>query len=575
MKVNPITTEVIRSALLSIAEEMQVTLVKTARSLIVKETGDCSCALHDVQGRQIAQASALPIHLGMIVGATEAMLRKYPPDKMAEGDILIMNGPYRGGTHYNDIYIMEAISYGGEMVGFSVNVAHHQDVGGMTPGSMPANATEVYQEGISIPISKLYQAGQPDETLIEMIRANVRNADVLWGDIEAQIAAAKIGTRRVKTLIDKYGLETVRASMDDLLRYSEMRARAEIEAIPDGTYEGIEYLDNDGVDLDKHVKIKVVVKVEGSDITFDFTGTDAQTRGPANMDVSSTLATVTYTMRGVMDPDIPRNSGAAVPFRVVMPEGSLINPRPPAPVNARGRTSGAVAKAILIALSRVIPNKITAGTFAGPDILLMGGIAPDTGEYFIVLDGFGGGAGARVNKDGISGKDTFCSNCLGTPVEALELDYPFMIEHYGLLQDSGGPGKFRGGLGVRRNLRIMVDEGVMTSQADGIDLPPRGLFGGKNGHKGKHILYTGEKERVLPGKCSAITVGQGDQLVRCTAGGGGYGDPLERDPLFVHKDVINKRVSLEGATRDYGVVLDPKTFEINYEATVKLRKEVK
>lgn len=573
MAANPITTEVLRNALYTLAEEMQVTLVKTALSIIVKETGDCSCALHDARGNQISQASALPMHLGILTTAVKAILEKYGASEMNEGDIYIMNGPYRGASHLNDIVIALPIFFEGHLVSIAANIAHHQDVGGMTPGSMPGNATELFQEGINIPISKLYAADIVNETLIEMLKANVRLPGVLWGDIEAQLAAVKIGGRGFINLVKKYGAKTVMESMDGLLHYSELRTQNEIETITNGIYEGVAFLDNDGITFEQPVRLHVKVTVDDRSLTFDLSKTDKQVKGPVNMDYASTRSSVAYAMAGIMPEDIPHNDGAIAPYKIIAPKGCLLNPNFPAAVNARSHTSGALAMAILNALSQAVPDKVMAGTGLGPGILLVGGVDNQTGKYFTLVEGNGPGAGARANIDGISGKDVFCSNTLGTPVEAEEMDYPVMIERYELIKDSGGAGKFRGGLGVRRDLRLLTDEAVLTMQSDNLINAPDGLFGGSKGMNGSHILLK-EKEKIsMPGKCGEIRIQAGDLVIRNTAGGGGYGNPLERDPELIYEDVINEKISIESARNTYGVVIQEGNLQVDLAATKLLRNK--
>jgi N-methylhydantoinase B len=572
MKISLITTEIVRNALLTIAEEMQVTLVKTARSTIIKEVGDCSTALHDAKGNQIAQASALPIHLGALSGAAKSVLGRYPSDEMLEGDIFILSGPYYGATHLPDIVIMQPIFHDRKLIAMSGSIAHHQDVGGITPGSMPGNATEIFQEGVIIPPVKIVAAGLVNEALRETLKANIRTPEIFWGDIEAQISAVKIGTRGVKTLIYKYGQETITACMDEILKYTEMRTRAEIREIPNGVYQGTASVDDDGIHLKKTVTVRVAATVKDGDITFDFTGTDAQVEGPINIGPTDVRTSVSFAMAGMLSADIPRNDGATIPFKIILPESSLVNPKHPAPGNARVAISGAIAIAVIKALAAAMPTRVIGGSFIRSALLNVGGYDPATRNYYTEVDGIGGGLGARANKDGISGKDSLPSNALGTPIEALELECPlYMIEQYSLIQDSAGAGKFRGGLGVRKDIRFLLDSEVITFSADNIEVAPQGLFGGKNGVKGKHILYTKKGRRTLPGKTGAIVVKKGDRCIRRTAGGGGYGNPFERNPKLVQEDVLNGWVSLKSAKEDYGCILKPDTLQVDYKATKKLR----
>lgn len=564
--VDVITMEVIGNALITVAQEMSLTLQRTAYSTIVRESLDCSAALFDDRGQLIAQAENIPSHLGSMGLTLKMLLKKYDwVKKLDPEDCIILNHPYLGGTHAPDITLFMPIYYKDKLFGFAGNIAHHVDVGGRAPGSMGNDVTDVYQEGLLIPPLKLLVKGEYNDSVVEMIKANVRDTVRLFGDLRAQIAANKTGARRTRQVIEKYGLDLVGSVCSQRMDYVEKLARKKIEAIPDGEYTAVGYMDDDGINKDRQVKIVVTVRVGGDRIVYDMAGTDPQTQGPINSVPGVSLSSAVYVTRCILEGDIPQNEGI---FRVInlnIPEGCLLNPIHPAPCSARHQTMQRLCDIMLAALAKALPDEIPAGSNAHATAVTCGGIHPDSGKYFVYFELNGGGFGARCNKDGMDGVDVNLGNCMNVPVEAAELEYPLLFERYELIQGSGGAGKFRGGLGFRRDIRVLTPELTFTLRSDAETVPPQGLYGGKEGTPGRKYLIrtaTGEEIRLYR-KATHIVVREGEILSIRTPGSGGYGNPLERDPRMVVNDILDEKISIASAIEDYGVKFDPgdRTFQ--------------
>jgi N-methylhydantoinase B len=569
---DPITLEVIRHRLKSIADEMLMTLVKSAYSSIIKEGLDASTAIFDFHGDTIAQGNSIPIHLGSLVPAVRAILDKYPQSGMREGDVYIVNNPYHGGTHLPDVTIVAPVFHDGALVAFGCTIAHHQDIGGKTPGSVPPDATEIFQEGFIMPPLKLYEAGAPNETLHELIQNNVRIPDVVLGDMRAQMAACHVATARINALLDEYGRQTFVDSVKALLDHSEAATRKSLEEVPDGTYFFADYLDNDGIDMDVRPKIQVTVTVEGSGISFDFDGSDPQVKGPFNSPASSTLSAVYYIVRAITDVSIPNNSGCFRPIEVRLPSASIVNPRPPAPVNSRTATVKRISDVLQGALVQAVPKKLTAASSGQLLVLALGGTDPATGKAYVTSELGAGGMGARPNADGLDAVETDVSNCMNIPAESIEIEHPIRIMKSRLWNGSGGAGEFRGGLGLEKVFEVARGEATITYRGERHSLPPWGLFGGGPGWQSKAMVVRkkgGQVEEVA--SKATLTLNRGDQLHVFTAGGAGYGDPLARDPGLVLLDVLDARVSERSARDDYGVVLEADPGVIDFEETARTR----
>lgn len=557
-KLDPISLAVIRSRLEVIAAEMQATLLKSAFSMIIKEAADASSALFDLNGRMLAQAAALPAHLGMLVPAVQSVLRAFPPATMRPGDIYLLNDPYDGGTHLPDICLMIPVFFDGRVIALSGSLAHHQDVGGKAPGSTPPDAVDLYAEGLILPPLKYYDQGQRNATLHAIIERNVRIPQIVLGDLDAQIACGRVGERRLLELVAEYGLETVQMAFDQLLDYAERLTRLGIAAIPDGSYAFQDYVDDDGIDVGQPVVIKARIDVKGSDFHVDFTGSSPQVKGAINSVPSSTLSMVYYTVRSVTDPDIPDNAGCYRPVTATLPIGSIVNPKPPAPVSVRTVTIKRVVDVLLGALAQAIPERVHAASNGQLASFKLGGFDPATGKVYVTNAGVpsAGGQGARPTKDGIDVIDTDLSNMASPPVEATEQDFPLRVHSIRLWTDSGGAGKFRGGLGYHARWELLRGEATLTHRRDRHVFQPWGLFGGEPAPAcHTELIHPDGSRETIPGK-KVLPLRAGDIIECWTTGGGGYGDPRQRSCDAVLVDVLDGRTSAKSARESYGVEVD-------------------
>ncbi len=573
-EIDPILLEVIRNRLEAIADEMELTLLKSAASPIVKEGLDASAALFNVRGETIAQAAAIPIHLGCLEFAAKRLVRAFPPETMAEGDAFLLNDPYDGGTHLPDITLAVPVFAEGRAVALACTMCHHQDVGGRTPGSVPTDATELYQEGLIIPPTRLFRGGVLDENLFALLRRNVRIPEVFTGDLMAQVAAGRLGGIRLGELFARYGTGAALGYVGELLERAETLTRRGIEAIPDGTYTFADWLDNDGID-DHPVRIAVAVTVHGSSMTFDFTGTSPQVRGPFNAVPASTLSAVYYAVRAISDPAIPGNGGCFRALDAVLPPGSLVNPRPPAPVSCRTATIKRIADTILGALVKALPSRMPAASSGTLLVMAFGGVDPETGRPFVASELAAGGMGARPTKDGIHVVETDVTNCMNIPVEALELNFPLRIRRAGLWADSAGAGTFRGGLGLEKVFEATTTDVTVAHRSERFHSAPWGLFGGRPARRARAFVVRrdGTREEV-PSK-KMLVLHPGDQLWAYVAGGAGWGDPLERDPDRVLADVLDRAISVEEARAEYGVVLAQSGTAVDHDATKACREALR
>jgi N-methylhydantoinase B len=528
--VTPISLEIFRGTLTAIAEEMGTVLMLSSYSPNIKERRDFSCALFDAQGRLIAQAAHMPVHLGSMpdsVAATLATIASFTP-----GDIIAVNDPYLGGTHLPDITLIAPIFIEHEqekhLIGFAANRAHHADVGGLSPGSMPL-ATEVYQEGIILPPLKLWEAGEPNMPVLTLLLRNVRTPEERQGDLAAQVAANRTAIRRMQELVDRYGLPTLEEHVDGLIAYAERITRAAIEQIPNGTYTFTDYLDNDGVE-DEPVAISVQLHVQGSEITADFSGSSAQVRGNINTVAAVTKSATYYVVRCLIADDAPMNHGTFAAVKVIAPEGSVVNARPPAGV-AQGNveTSQRIVDVLFGALAQALPDVIPAASQGTMNNITAGGIDPRSGTAFTYYETMGGGMGGRPGLDGLSGVHVHMSNTLNTPVEAFEYAYPLRIVRYQLRDGSGGAGSARGGDGLIREIAFEVPTEV-TLLSERRRFAPYGLQGGEPGQCGENrLLRSGQEEEILPGKVRFRAL-PGDRLTIASPGGGGWGQITKKTP---------------------------------------------
>ncbi len=547
--VDPITTEVIRNKLEGIANEMELTLLKSSFSPIVKEGLDTSASLFTVNAETLAQACAIPVHLATLIPTIQAMLRKYPLETMREGDAYILNDPYCGGTHLPDIAIMTPVFHRGRVIAMSATMTHHGDVGGYSPGSLPTNSTEIYQEGLRIPPLKFREAGEYNDTLVTLLRQNTRLPDTLMGDLNAQLAACNVGARRLQELADIYGADLLMAIFEELLDRSEIMTREALRKIPEGTYRYVDTMDNDGIDLDRPIRVEVAVTVKDGTISFDLGGTSAQVKGPMNCVPSGSQAAAYFAVRVLTDPTIPTNGGCFRPVRLNLPPGSLANPIEPAPVNARTSTIKRIATSMVSALAQVLPDRVGAPAAGTLLVVAFGGRQAD-GKRFIVGELIAGGSGAAAGSDGVGVVDTDASNCMNLPAEAMEMEAPIRLHRVALRRDSGGAGEFRGGLGVVREYEILADGVSFTHRGERHFSAAPGLEGGLPGASARSVIRRADgSEEIIPSK--ALTVlNKGDRVIVETPGGGGYGDPRRR--ARIAEDVADGKVSAEAARAVYG-----------------------
>jgi N-methylhydantoinase B/oxoprolinase/acetone carboxylase alpha subunit len=543
--------EILSNALNALTEEIQITLLRSAYSQVVKEAQDASCAIFTTNGRIVAQPVVIPGHLGSMKFMLAATLETFPPETLVAGDMLITNDPYRGGSHLPDIAVFRPIFYDGVLSGFAGCIIHYTDVGGMVPGSNPMRATEIYQEGLTIPPCKLMEAGQPNATLHGIIRANVRNPDIFFGDLRAQEAAVLKGEQRVIDLLSRYGRNDVMGAMERMIANTETQAKAAILAIPNGVFEFTDYMDHDGIDLMTPIGIHVRLEIRDDQLLLDFTGTHKQVKGPVNAPLAKTWTTVFYCVRCILPDDIAFNDGLFSILQIFVPEGTVLNPRFPAPVNARSVTVNRLADAVLGALALAVPDRIGAQSCGVPTGVSFGGVDPRTGSTFVFYESYSGGMGATLHADGADAVSTGTSNAMNIPAEAIEIDYPIRITRYELVPDSGGSGEHRGGLGILREYEMLAENASANVRGDRAIFPPKGLDGGHNGAPSRYfrIGVDGRRE-ALPSKYSDH-IEQGERLLVITPGGGGTGDPHLRDRAAIARDLIDEKISAEKTAADY------------------------
>lgn len=572
-KSDPITLEVMRNAFQSVAEEMGAALIRTALSTNIKDRRDCSTAIYTAGGDLVAQAEHIPLHLGLMVSVVKKTLERFPVDYLEPGDAIITNDPYISGSHLPDICMITPLFVDDRCLALLANLAHHVDIGGISPGGMPTISTEIFQEGIRIPPIKLRKQGKIDDQIMALITNNVRTSYETYGDFQAQLAANNVGERRLRETISKYGQNMVTFYMDEIINYSDRRMRNRIKELPKGVFTFEDFLEGDGLSED-FLKIKVTLAIKEDRILVDFTGTDPQAQGSVNATRAVTQACVFFALKSSIDPDLPSSEGASRPIEVVTPPGTLVNPNFPAPVsNANINTAQRIADVVLGALSKAIPERIPAASTGSMSIFTIGGVDPRTGEYYSYVETYGGGHGAMDDQDGMDGVHTNMTNTRNAPVEVIEIAYPLRVERYGLVPDSDGPGKSRGGLGMTREITILDHKAMITLGTERRKIRPWGLMGGKPGGGSDCWIISPEGEKqALPSKVTT-QVEPGTRIALRTAGGGGFGDPLERDPQKVQNDVEEDLISVDRAKDEYGVVINTTTNKIDNEATALLRKQ--
>jgi N-methylhydantoinase B len=565
---DPVTLEVVGNYLVSAVREMGTTLRRTAYSTLIREEMDCSTALFDPLGQLVAQADHVPSHQGTLSLAAKHVLATMA---LEPGDVVILNHPYRGGTHHPDIMIFKPVFHEGELLALAGALGHHLDVGGRAAGSISTDARDVFEEGLIIPALKLYRRGVLAQEIFEVIRENVREPEKTLGDLRAEIAAVTVGERRYAELASKHGPKRLAAIVAACLDNSERLMREDLRAYADGRYRAEGLMDGDGVS-DDPVRIFVTVTLAGGHVTVDFTGSSGQVKGPFNCALSSVYAAVYCAVRYMVNPLILQNEGCYRPIDVILPGGSIVKPVPPAPLSGRFHTLERIANTIVMAFNAARGEQAVGSTHAHLSSFSVSGRHPGSARPYVFFEILGGGWGGTAAGDGLDATFGLMANCLDVPIEALELEYPLRVERYELRPDSGGAGRHRGGLGLRRDVRYLSGDGYFTNRSDGQKLPPVGVRGGRAGLPSRHTLIRADGAAVvLPSKVTNLAIGAGDLVVMETAGGGGWGPPAERDPALVLQDVLDDKVSEREAREVYGVAVDRDLGGVDARATAIVR----
>ncbi|MDP6787919.1 MAG: hydantoinase B/oxoprolinase family protein [Rhodospirillales bacterium] len=554
VKIDPFQLEVIKNCFDAIADDMALTLMRTAHSGIVRDSMDFSTAICDADGRTLAQGVCTPMQLGGFYDAMRLMITNYE-SRIYPGDVFISNDPFAAaGQHLPDIYITTPIFYREALCGWSTTMAHHSDVGGIVAGSNALGSEEIFQEGLRLPVVKFVERGEPNQALWDVIALNVRTPDKVMGDLQAQMASCKSGERELIELFERYGVDTVLAYAAHLHEYAERLTRAEIRDIPDGVYDFVDHIDGLGENPET-IYLKAKIIVEDDEITVDWTGSSPQVEGGINPSFPFTKAAAYAALRSVMSAEIPNCHGFSNPITVVAPKGCILNPHFPAPCGARGITGYRMIDCLFGALAKAVPDRVTADNNGGSTLPTIAGYR--NGKAFVFCETFMGTWGATSAHDGQSGVPHMGANQSNVSIEMIESDYPIRIDEYGMAPDTGGPGRHRGGLALLRQYRILSDRAILNVRSDKRKYPPHGLYGGKEGSPSINLVNPGSEDRVLPVLMLQVEkLNKGDVFRHVMSGGGGFGDPLERDPEQVLGDVIEEKVTPDHARREYGVVID-------------------
>lgn len=584
MEVNPITLEVIRHAFESVAEQMSAAVSAASYSEVVKEGKDCSSALFDQQGRLVAEGANVPIHLNCLSPVLDTVLEHYfPLEELKPGDVVLTNDPYAGGGskgshHTNDLITIQPIYWEQELIGFATIMVHHSDVGGMWPGNT-GWSQDIWQEGLRIQPVRLFRAGQLDQDLMSLILNNTRSPYKMRGDLMSQVSACATGVHAVERLAGKYGVELLAASAEELMNYSERQTRSVLSVIPNGRYEHEELILEDGTAGGPY-RLRVAIEVEDSDLTVDFSGTDPQIKGPTNAPWSATYSATLYTLRCLTDPAVPSNAGCQRPVRMIAPEGSLVNCQLPAATYQRMVVCHSLVDLIMGALAPAIPDRVmgdscgciyNSGTGINLETHGRGGDVERRQGWSDCCSH--GGLGARAAKDGVSAMACHVTNVANPPVEVTEMSAPVLVVERALRPDSGGPGQYRGGLGQIYTWKSMAHEALFSWTSQKTAIPPQGLRQGKPGETGRWEIQPATGEAFsLEHAIGNMKLNYGDTVTCLMAGGGGYGDPLLRDPQAVRRDVMRGLVSVDRAREDYGVVVsNAPPYQLDPAATQALR----
>jgi N-methylhydantoinase B len=571
-EIDPFLLEVLKNGLDTIADEMALVLMKTAYSGIVRDSMDFSTAVCDAEGQTLAQGLTTAMHLGSFYDAMRCLITTQKGNIFPD-DVFIFNDPYvSAGQHLPDIYIIKPIFYQGEIAAWATTIAHHSDVGGIVPGSNALGAVEIWQEGIRIPIVKFMERGKPVDPVWQLVALNVRLPDLVMGDLQAQMTACVACERAMTDLFRRYGRATMTTYFNHLQDYAERLARAEISEIPDGIYTFTDHIDGLGKEP-VPIILQTKVTVAGDNVTIDWTGSSEQVKGGINSPLPFTKACAYTAMRSIMTADVPNCFGYTRAIKVVAPEGTVVNPRLPGPCGARGITGYRMIDCLFGALSQAVPNKVTADSMGGSTLPTIAGW--HDGKPYVFCETFMGTWGAASTHDGQEGVPHMGANQSNVPIEMIEAGYPLRIVQYGYVPDTGGPGKFRGGLSIVREFEMLGDEGVLNIRSDKRRYPPHGLFGGKPGTPSLNYITHNGRDHLLPALLTETEpLKKGDRFRAILAGGGGYGQPDERDPELVFNDVAEEKITIGYAKLNYGVVIKPGTRpSLDLAATETLRSK--
>ena len=570
-KADPISTEIIRNAFISIAQDMNAVLIRSAYTPVIYEGKDCVVALLDEKGNVLGQSSGLPLFLGNLEVCVKETAKIYGWEYFKPGDILFVNDSYFTGTHLNDITIFAPIFWKDKLVGFSASRAHWLDVGGKDPGG-PMDSVDIYQEGFRWPPTKLYENNQPKKEIIEFLRINGRFGYSLVGDMNAQIAAGKTGEKRFRGILDRFGHDLVKSARDEIFRQSEELEREVVKNIKDGKYHAEGYLDDDGLGSEP-IKISLSVIVKGDKITIDLDGSSPQTRGPVNCGFAQTISACRVGFKLLINPQRPVDGGTFKTLEVKAPEGSIFKATVPAACQWYFSSLGLLIDAFVKALSPVMKEKSAAAHYGDSMVIFIGGVDPRNNFPFLSVEPTCGGWGGFPNSDGA---DALINNVNGgfkdLPVEVFESKYPVSIFNYGFRKDSGGPGKYRGGCGLYREYTINAD-GFTSLWFERSKTTGWGLFGGSDGRPPNVNIKSPDGSSADKLKANGMPIKKGTIITTKTGGGGGFDEPYKRDPNMVLDDVINGYVSIEGAKKDYGVIIND-DLSINKSDTDKERKSI-
>ena len=562
---DPIAMEVFSNRLLSITEDMNNTLVRSSFSTNIKERRDCSVALFDGRGRLIAQGTQIPLHLGSLNGGVAAVMKACPVDEMRDGDVFLCNDPYlANGTHLPDITAVTPVFCEGKVEFFAACIGHHSDVGGSVPGSIAGGSRSIFDEGIRLPVIRIVRAGELDTGLLNLIANNTRDPEERTLDLRVQIATNQRGAEAARELVRQTGLDAVRRSIEDVISYTQRRIRKRIAELADGEYSFTNYLDDDGMG-GAPVAISVTVRVAGNRLEVDFTGSGPQARGAMNVPINALQACVYYAVKALLDPELMPNAGLFDAIEIVAPPGTITNPNPPAAVGARSITCQKVAGAIFGAFRGVLPpgRVMASGNDVVPAIVFSGELTRRHG-YYVYLETLGGGSGARADGDGMDAVHVHMTNTSNLPAEALENEYPLMVDEYALVEDSGGAGKHRGGLGIARQIRATVAGTIFSVRSDSHTVGvATGVFGGSDGRRARLVRNPGRPDaEELFSKVARVELQAGDAMRIETPGAGGYGAPAERPLELIAADLRDGKVSRAAAERDYGVERVAKALDV-------------